>query len=76
MSKDKPEVGDVWINTETKAKFLVLDFIKSSEDFVMFNQQTKCTKLLDLRANLPRQFKYLGKSKANINDLFKTENEE
>lgn len=75
MSKEKPEVGDVWINIETKAKFVVLDFIKSSEDFVMFNQQTKCTKLLDLRENLPRQFKYLGKSKANINDLFKTENE-
>ena len=42
MSKDAlditPEVGDVWINTETKAKFVVLDFIKSSEDFVLFKQ--------------------------------------
>ena len=74
-SNKKPEVGDVWINTETKAKFVVLDFIKSSEDFVMFNQQTKCTKLLDLRANLPRQFKYLGKSKANIQQLFEVQDD-
>ena len=32
MSKDKLEIGDVWINTETKAKFVVLDFIKSIYD--------------------------------------------
>ena len=74
MSKDKPEVGDIWIDNDDKYKkyiifsvdyrtqtITVLDkhFWKSSFSYEIFTEY----------------FTYLGKSKANIDDLFKTENE-
>ena len=75
MSKDTPEVGDVWIDKDDKYKkyiiissnyreqtITVLDkhFWKSSFSYEIFT----------------KFFTYLGKSKANIDDLFKTENED
>ena len=71
MSKEKtPEVGDVWVNTENKAKFVILDYNPTSKDFIGFNQQTKNIRLFDALDNMPKQFKYLGKSKASIKELF------
>jgi hypothetical protein len=75
MSKDTPEVGDIWIEKDDKYKkyiilsanyitqtITVLDkhFWKSGFSYEMFTEY----------------FTYLSKSKANIDDLFKTENEE
>ena len=65
-----PEVGDVWVNTENKAKFVILDYNPTSMDFIGFNQQTKNMRLFDALDNMPKQFKYLGKSKARIRELF------
>lgn len=76
MSKDRiPEVGDLWINTENKEKFVILDYIPIGRDFIGFNQQTKNIRLFDALDDMPKQYKYLGHSKANIDDLFKTEND-
>ena len=66
----KPEVGDVWVNTENKAKFVILDYNPTSKDFIGFNQQTKNMRLFDALDDMPKQFKYLGKSEANIKRLF------
>ena len=70
MSKEKLEVGDVWVNTESKAKFVILDYNPTSRDFIGFNQQTKNMRLFDALDDMPKQFKYLGKSEANIKRLF------
>lgn len=68
-----PEVGDVWINEQSKQKFVVLDFNPTSNDFIAYNQKTKTMRLFDASTPMPRQFKYLGKSKATINQLFEVE---
>lgn len=44
----KLEVGDVWVNTESKAKFVILDYNPTSRDFIGFNQQTKNMRLFDV----------------------------
>lgn len=74
MSKDTPEVGDVWeykngvkvyvimVDEETVESFTILGGSVWSGTF----QKDKFTKY----------HTYLGKSKASIDDLFKTENEE
>lgn len=80
MSKDTPQVGDVWkaINgdliyiIETGKNFI--DFLGFSEDdgnyFKNFFYNEERFTLFT------KYHEYLGKSKANIDDLFKTENEE
>lgn len=70
MSEKILEVGDVWFNEQSKQMFVVLDFNKTSKDFVAYNQKTKNMRLFDSSTIMPRQFKYLGKSKADINKLF------
>lgn len=70
MSKEKPEVGDVWVNAENKAKFVILAYNPICRDFIGFNQQTKNIRLFDALDDIPRQFKYLGKSKVNLKELF------
>lgn len=73
MSKDKPEVGDVW-EYEDGYRVHVFD----TEEMICALAMVKgglCYEGFKERKFLERH-KYLGKSKANINDLFKTENEE
>lgn len=75
MSKDTPEVGDVWEikDARTYITFLHNGFVDSvcrccSSSYVYDRTYTV--------NELVREGKYLGKSKANIDDLFDTENEE
>ena len=75
MSELVPEVGDVWFNEQSKQKFVVLDFNQTSNDFVAYNQKTKTMRLFDASTPMPSQFKYLGKSKANIKQLFEVSND-
>lgn len=82
MSKDTPEVGDVW---EFKYGFDRLYVTKTNligEDKL---ERIRALKKLDDGHFVQREYytngfiedhTYLGKSKANINDLFKTENED
>jgi hypothetical protein len=68
-----PEVGDVWFNEQSKQKFVVLDFNPTSNDFIAYNLKTKTMRLFDASTPVPSQFKYLGRSKATINQLFEVE---
>lgn len=73
MSKDKPEVGDVFEYNDTRylitkvnsIGYVYIFGIKAQPEFI---SQTFAN---DGRAFLKMQ--YLGKSKVNIEDLFKTE---
>ena len=75
MNKDTPEVGDVWIDNDDKHK----KYIIMSADYI-----TQTITVLDKYfwksgfsyEIFTKYFTYLGKSKANIDDLFKTENAE
>ena len=73
MSKDKPEVGDVWLN---EANFNVNVFAVSVNicAFYVFNNNIWAGEFT--KEEFLKTHTYLGKSKANIKDLFKTENEE
>jgi hypothetical protein len=73
MSAEKPEIGDVWIKEWSGVKFVILDFNPTSNDFVAYNKGTKNIRLIDAKSPMSTQLKYLGKSKANIDDLFEVE---
>jgi hypothetical protein len=80
MSKDTPEVGDVWIDKEN---YFRMTFIMVSDYYCEYIEH--CEKLCESfdvyrlndikNTSWKKGKKYLGKSKANIDDLFKTENE-
>ena len=75
MSKDKPEVGDVFINIHNQ-KCFVLGKSEIPNTFDMLVLEDKSvSKYIDC-VFWDNDYQYLGKSKANIDDLFKTENEE
>lgn len=87
MSKDTPEVGDVWIYKykEFKTEYYI-SAIASYEclEYYIFllykngnNQVVGCWWGKEKwEKTLLQDFTCRGKSKANIDDLFKTENEE
>lgn len=71
MSKEKPEVGDVWKDTFFKYHIL------SSDDRItrccFMNMKREFFDVSFLTNGIIRDWEYLGKSKANINDLFEVE---
>ena len=84
MSKDTPEVGDVWA-FDNGLKFIILK--ETLSNAMPFEEDIKYPAYEVLEESLEHNFfdelpfikgtfKYLGKSKANIDDLFKMENEE
>lgn len=90
MSKDKPEVGDVWKNKHNES---LLYIIEVGTNFITFLGRVKdvfahktykryyVNSFSSLAGN-PRythfteDYEYKGKSKANIEDLFKTDEKE
>lgn len=66
----KPEVGDIWETVNQRIVILCIDndfcgcAVDNSSNFIQWRHK-----------NSFLEYKYLGHSKANINDLFKTENE-
>lgn len=89
MSKDTPEVGDVWeYKTDDKHKIHIVKEYKcypldgvfrSEEDCRRYDCVHRCNTRKEietgsyLKEELIKYYTYLGKSKANIDDLFKTE---
>ena len=71
MSKDTPEVGDVWESINQKIVIIVRD-----EDMFGCAVTNSQNKIQWRHKGSFCEYTYLGKSKANIDDLFKTENEE
>lgn len=79
MSKDTPEVGDIWEDKTTHSRMV---FVMVSDYYCEYLEH--CEKLCEsfdvyqftTGTNKWRKgMKYLGKSKVSIEDLFKTENE-
>lgn len=80
MSKDKPEVGDVWIDGCNR-KILVADVYD-----LINNGYAECIAIDVFRPEILKHFlipfdefqflNYLGKSKVKIEDLFKTDEKE
>ena len=77
MSKDTPEVGDVWEDDSGYKVLILKTFISYSEAIsenffyrIIYNKGCAKKDYKDISS-----YDYIGKSKANINDLFKTENE-
>jgi len=77
MSKDTPEVGDVW---DINGHKILLEQVgkKYNKEYVYHICETpnglKGYSVYTV-SFIKAAGKYLGKSKANIDDLFKTENE-
>lgn len=83
MSKEKPEVGDVWKNKK-HGNMLYITVV--TDDFIDFISYLKLDNLTPYFSNTFSKLlnddrfdkfteinEYLGKSKANINDLFEVE---
>ena len=68
MSKDKPEVGDVWV----EHKIIYYHIVKIQEPYLFYANcnksgiSTYCSSI----ERFVKECQYVGKSKANINDLF------
>ena len=73
MSKDTPEVGDVWVN-QYGHKVHVDSSGEVITSFYYKGLYRLCKKSV-VTKEFVKAYTYLGKSKANIDDLFKTENE-
>ena len=92
MSKDTPEIGDIWeYKTDDKHKIHIVSKYKcypldgkfrSIDECQNFECVHRCNSRKELETSnylyedIIEYYTYLGKSKANIDDLFKTENEE
>ena len=77
MSKDTPEVGDIWIHDRAKnIRHLIVDAGVLLVHTVSLGYKKHLIGNPYDADTFTREFTYLGKSKANIDDLFKTENDE
>lgn len=77
MRKEKPEVGDVWEHDDTKIRRIIVykdnDCIAYFSYIQFMNGRNYFLKQDYDDHSFPRNNTYLGKSKANINDLFEVE---
>ena len=76
MSKEKPEVGDVfYVKPYPNMKRIIVNILeyKNQVTYSVFNGEAVYEYPI---TKIKRELKYLGKSKVKIEDLFKTENEE
>lgn len=70
MSKEKPEIGDVWQNKTRRLRVYITKVYAWGIIGISSSGAVVSKNMYHLE-----KYTYLGKSKANINDLFKTENE-
>ena len=76
MSKDTTEVDDVYKVLETDRVYQITLVENDIIWFAMIYEYSGIQVFWEKLDMFCKDCKYLGKSKANINDLFKTENEE
>lgn len=79
MSKETPEVGDVWLDYEERKLFL---FMKTDKYLHFFRRKYRTSQkspkvviFTQVRSvfNSAGRFKYIGKAKGSIKDLFEVE---
>lgn len=71
MSKEKPEVGDVFLNQRSQRKSVVVFKMKKNGYQCLVENGGLSVKFGSELKNM----QYLGKSKANINQLFEVQDE-
>lgn len=71
MSAEKPEVGDVWEHKSINEKVYIVNRDSGTIDF-MNNDQIPTVEW-ENEYEFVLQYKYFGKSKASIKDLFEVE---
>lgn len=76
MSKDKPEVGDVFEYNDTRYLITKVNIVGYLYIFGLKTQPEFISQTFANDGSFFLKMQYLGKSKVNISDLFKTENEE
>lgn len=74
MSKDTPEVGDIWKYKDGIKVCLIMVDEETVKSFAILGGSVLGGTFQ--KDEFIKNHTYLGKSKANINDLFTTENEE
>lgn len=75
MSKEKPEVGDVFYNEHFQNKFIITHKYKMKDNSVaciLFNG-IRCW--VEFETWINADYKYLGKSKVSVKELFDVEEE-
>lgn len=75
MSKEKPEVGDVFVDEDMNIKLLIIYISKYNRSFDCLVHDMDNNIIYTKSLYFLTDCKYIGKSKANLSDLFKTENE-
>ena len=83
MSKDTPEVGDIFARiNKTKVSNRRITSIHKCCDgdcivhLAYLDGDNRISEEVVFLSTMNKHYTYLGKNKANIDDLFKTENEE
>lgn len=71
-----PEVGDVWQNVESGVIFILTAKDKHFDNMWHSMANDGRIRKIEVHKHFFETSRYLGRSKANISDLFKTENEE
>ena len=69
------EVGDVWVNEDINIKLLIIHISKYNGSFDCLVHDMDNNIIYTKNLYFLNDCKYLGKSKINIDDLFKTNNE-
>lgn len=80
MSKDKPEVGDIWVAKDGNSRLVFICvndyYYEYIEHYTKLIESFDIYRVNDIKnQSWKKGYKYLGKSKVRIEDLFKTENE-
>ena len=70
MSKEKPEVGDVWENKFGNRMFVCYSDKTTTAFNIMFWVNRGLDKYTVITEEFVKEFTYLGKSKVNIKELF------
>ena len=75
MSKEKPQAGDIW-KDEDGRRFAI---IETTHKYIYVASRKLRGRGITIKtythSKINNDWRYVGKSKVNLNDLFKTENE-
>ena len=77
MIKNKPEVGDIWRFRDSDLIFVIICIIEYGkgiqETYQCLWEEGVFFRISDTGKDIFKECEYLGKSKANINEIFEVE---
>lgn len=74
MSREKPEVGDVWEKDSTGRKIYIYQVNDFTVDIIYWQFNDLITSQIFIE-RLQEDYVYIGKSNVNISDLFEVQND-